>query len=1117
MVRKLLLLGLASFLFSFPGVIRAEDTEIFGGAPINIPPNVLIIFDNSISMGQSITVQGTGEAWVKTTLYSGAYDNTYVYSTSNGTTWTKFRSIGSNHVVDPAEIACADAMNTLNDLGNWRGNTRNNAPYGCGVTGDSKYRNLRTGNYLNYLLISGPHSRVKIDVAKETICNLIDTTSGVRFGLMSFNPSSPTEGGIIQAPLADRNSAADKQALKDIVNSLGADTYTPLAETLAEAGLYYAGKTSWFNYESGSKINYATKYASNPAIVWRCQKNYIIIMTDGEPTYDRNHILDTQIYMNDKIIGDYDHDVPGMHSSEYYNTSGVAYSLEGSDFLDDVAKFLYDEDLMSGSSNDEAGKSFNSTDFPKQNIITYTIGFAIDQNLLTRTADAAHGQGRYFTTASDISLSDIFERIIGDIMISNSQFVAPVVPVNRMNRTFADNGVYLGIFAPDSENPGTWKGNIKKFGFSKNGDILDRDGTIATNADGSIKDGAHSAWVEVTGTEGMSIDKGGVGTVLKSQSSRNFKTYKPATDEDITITTADMNASTIDIPIQASDLGLSTADERNDLMKFVTASSIYAPGYSGSDTKARSWILGDIIHSQPAILYDLRAGQNKNVIFVGANDGFMHCFVDSDQGTSDDLTDDTVEESWTFMPWDILPNLKYLPSEGTTNLITGDTNHDYFVDGSPVLYRTNNKTYVVFGLRRGGKNISTGAELDHQYFILDVSTDTYTSPTLKASIAKNILGTELLGQSWSTPHFCKIRQTGGTTMVDVLLLTGGYDTNQDNADPGSSDTKGRALFAVNAADATLIDSFDHSNYDKMNYCMVDLKSYDDDDDGCDDVIYTPSLGGDLFVFESKKKTDGTYDGVWSHRLLFQAHNRGSTSKLRKFLYAPGVAQELWGDWVYIGSGDREHPSAMTGDETSPSTPTYNRFYAIRYTWPATWDDNSPLNDTGTGDNTLTDVTADLLQGTVASPSTMTEAEKATTRNNLATAGNGWFFDLEHPGEKIVSSPIVYNKVVYFTTYTPTSDTSSGEDLCGSGTGSGTGRVYAVDYKTGEAVFEDFDGDSTKLTKEDRYMSLGSGIPSQPALVVTEQGTFIVVGTERGVKPINTNDTRFMTRYYWLKQ
>ncbi|MCD6569607.1 MAG: VWA domain-containing protein [Deltaproteobacteria bacterium] len=1034
MPKKILII---CFIFSLVFMSKAgwaDDTDIFGGGVINVPPNILIIFDNSGSM----------DGWVDTIpvefdpteTYTGDYDKSWVYYSFLGFLWFKFEDIGADGVVDATEIACDSARDALNTNGHWQGQIQSSGSHSCG--GFVSYM-LRTGNYCNYLSSAGAESRKKIDIAKDTINDLIDTTDGVNFGLMCFNNN---EGGYIVAPLG-----SDKATLHSAVNSITASGWTPLAETLAEAGLYFARKPSWAN----AGVDYNTAF--DHAIQWRCQKNYVIIMTDGESTMDRGDILTRADYINGKPIQDNDNDEhePGYSQEIYYASSG-------SDYLDDVAKFLYEEDLLTGDLYDSGGISFddpNDSRLAKQNIITYTIGFDIDNTLLEETADSSHGQGDYYTTEATggggVSLSDIFQKIIGSILKTNSEFVAPVVPVSRMNKTYAGNCVYLGVFSPDSS--GLWKGNLKKFGLSEDGQLLDRDGNLATESSGAIKEGAHSCWVLVDGLEGMDVEKGGAGQALLTQTSRYFYTYNTGTS----LTAFDK------AHITPSDLGLATTSERDDLIDFVRAEGDYDP--SGGGDNARPWVLGDILHSRPAVLYD--DSNYKNVIFVGANDGFLHCFVDDDKGTYDDLTDDTVEEIWTFVPWDLLPELQFLHD---------DSDHDYFVDGTPVVYTTGNNTYVVFGLRRGGD----------KYYTLDVSN--YASPSFVWEIAPDILGTESLGQSWSTPHFCTIKESGGNTR-DVLLLAGGYDTNQDNVDPGASDSKARAVYAVDAAAGALCTNlnFNHTTYANMQYCIIDLTSFDNDGDGYEDTIYAGSLGGNLFVFNDR---DG--DGTWDAIRLFSAGNSG-TDELKKFFNSPGIVQETFGDYVYIGTGDREDPQRTT---------VVNQFYAIKNTWPAIWDDSS---DTLTPSD-LVNVTSCILQDP-----TKTEAEKDAVRAALA-AGSGWYINLENSGEKVVSSPLVFHKVVYFTTFSPSADTGSSDDLCSLGYGSGTARLYAIDYKTGNAVF-DFTEDD-QLTKTDRSINIGSGIPSQPVIVVTKTGVHVIVGTEGGVfsQPITSGQD--IIRYYW---
>jgi type IV pilus assembly protein PilY1 len=978
--------------------------------------------------------------------------------------------------------------------------------------------------------------------------------------------------------------------------NLTPNTWTPLAETLAEAGLYFARQKSW----SDPTVDYGNQTLIPYAIQWRCQKNYIIIMTDGDSTHDygsqtssytppSNSIL-TGTYLNNKTIGDYDNS--GQNERTQYKDSSGTHSIpqsdapSGSDYLDDVAKFLYDNDLLSASSpgggKDTGGTSYDNTDYPKQNIITYTIGITSDnggdvisafgQSLLARAADSTHGHGKSFLVSDDTHLEAAFDSIITEILATNSQYISPVVPVNRMNKTYADNGLYIGLFKPDGNYPGLWKGNLKKFGFDTSGDILDRSGNIATNSDGSIMDSAHSAWVDVGSgnPDGMQVDKGGAGAELLTQATRTIWTHKYGTGTGtgkIAFSTSTVNPSDLGLCTTSGDTTTTNINMRNDLVSFVTASGNYAPT---STVSPRAWILGDIVHSQPAILYDKT--NNKNVIFVGANDGFLHCFVDSDKGTTS-LIDDTIQELWAFTPWDLLPGLQYLPSFNSTQYITPDTDHDYYVDGSPTMYQTSaNNKYLAFGLRRGGmdlttKQASTRKEVADQYFILNMND--YTSPSLAAWIPTTILvsgsTTQKLGQSWSTPHYCKFR-TGTTTdssgnkipvSQDVLLLAGGYDINQDSSNPGTNDTWGRALFAVNAeagglgqmTSSSVLFNYNYYNYPQMMYCMVDFTSYDNDSDGCEDTIYAPSAGGDIFAFRNTKQSGGTY--AWSKMRLFNAASSdGTTATLRKFLYAPGIVQDYIngavGDYVFIGSGDREHPSDTT---------VTNRFYAIKNTWPITWNDTTPLTDIN-----LVDLSADNLQD-----SSVSQTVKDNILNQLQTS-SGWYINLENSGEKVVSTPIIYNKVIYFTTYSPTSSSASGTDKCSAGTGTGTGRLYAINYLNGEAAFafnsgsssggsssggsssggsssggsssggsssggsssggsssggSSSGGSSSSPTKVDRSLSLGAGIPSQPTLVITQGsdsngGALIMVGTQQGTLAINTDDQQSLKRYFWMK-
>ena len=218
--------------------------------------------------------------------------------------------------------------------------------------------------------------------------------------------------------------------------------------------------------------------------------------------------------------------------------------------------------------------------------------------------------------------------------------------------------------------------------------------------------------------------------------------------------------------------------------------------------------------------------------------------------------------------------------------------------------------------------------------------------------------------------------------------------------------------------------------------------------------------------------------------------------LRKFFYAPSVVQQNFagnlGDWIYLGSGDREDPQ---------SNDVVNRFYAIKNPWPTGWendDDTLAVTD-------LSDVNYDIYNDTGA-----TQLQKDTKTLELELK-SGWWFNLGNSGEKIVSSPLVFDKVVYFTTFTPTSESSPATDSCSTGSGAGIARLYAVNYENGSAVF-DLDNDGQK----ERSYIIGSGIPSQPIVVATEDELILMIASEKKVVTSEIEVNRDFIPYYWLQ-
>jgi len=996
-----ILLSICSIHFSF-----AHDTDLYMSSGEGVEPNILIIFDNSGSMNEEVATRNYDPAIAYDPLEVPTSDSGKVYRRS-GWSWVFF----ANSIAD---VACAAARTALTNYGHYEGGT--NAS--CGGTN----RVLRTGNYRNYIASGGDISEAKLVIAKRVITDFLNTVNGVKLGAMVFNTS---QGGRIHTTVKSLTSSNRTQLITDI-NAIVASTWTPLAETLYEAGRYFKGGSSYFN----SGVSYTSP------IEYSCQRNYVIVITDGEPTEDRDNVLPT-------IIGDRDGDqrepIGALHDPDYPNN--------GSDYLDDVARYLYDTDLRTDLSG-------------TQNINTYTIGFTIDNDLLNRTSTQGHG--KYFYSQNAQQLADAFQNIIDEILAKTSSFVAPVVPVSRMERTQSGDKLYLALFKPIQNK--MWNGNVKKYGIAqqynynntiKPGDILDANNTLALDSSGQFFETARSYWTISGLMDGDDAGKGGVGGILMN---RDFTVFDPSSGiprkiytylgTNSYLTHSSNRFDTTNITPAMLGLGADTS-ARDKLVRFVYGYDAYDDDGNSITNEKRDWILGSFLHSRPLVVhYDA----SQSVIFAGSNDGMLHAFDDS-----------TGEELWGFIPPDLLNKLHALHEDIL----------ELFVDGSPKAYITRdafgsiNKAIVIFGERRGG----------NRYYALDV-----TNPQVPKYLweinpgASGSLYAEM-GQTWSTPYIGKITYGAGEKWV--AFVGGGYDDGQDNDIP-PADTKGRAVYVVDVLDGSLIKRFSYAEIPEMTYSIPsDITRIDASDDGKIDRLYVGDMGGRMWRFDIGDPAPAN----WTGKIILSGYSGA------KIFYPPDVTMESGSyEMLFFGTGDREAPK-----ETS----MVNRLYVVK-------DKNL---STSLAESDLYDVTSGELQATGT-----TEARKAEILAYLRSA-SGWFIQLTaNSGEKCLSPSVVLSRVAYYTTFTP--GAGGGSDPCH--VGEGTGRIYALQYQTGNAVLNyDLTNDTggTVINAGDRSKIIGMGIPSGVVVTFVQGQAVGFIGVGGGIAPIELSSKELEPKYW----
>jgi Tfp pilus tip-associated adhesin PilY1 len=590
--------------------------------------------------------------------------------------------------------------------------------------------------------------------------------------------------------------------------------------------------------------------------------------------------------------------------------------------------------------------------------------------------------------------------------------------------------IYMGYFEP-SPTP-FWQGHFKAY-------RLNEDGSVPVDTNGNP---VNPVWEASTGTP----ESRRIYTVLGDGNSLTEFTIGNLKNDDLDVT---------------------RDQDRRNVINHIRGIDAFDVNRNKNVTELRNWAIGDIFHSSAVVVgspsssfedvgfngtdgfYQRKSARTK-VILVGANDGMLHAFNAA-----------TGREEWAYIPNGVLKQLKKMSEV-----------HTYYVDSSPKVadvwfYSEASdttksadewKTVLVCGLRKGGKS----------YFALDI-TDT-TNPSFLWEFPKSSNAETLakMGESWSEPAIGRVKIEVGEKLVErwVTFVGAGYDPNEKDKDAADV---GQGFFVIDIKTGQVLWEFSYlkgeGEWNEMTHSMAaPPRAVDLNFDGYVDRVYAGDLGGQMWVF------DVSFDGVgkksnsqWAGKRLFQPPQENPEK--HPVYYQPSVALDPSGTpWVYFGTGDRENPLKKN---------IQDRFYAVK-------DDDAR----GTTDSDK--------EGYPYSEKDLSDV----TSNNTYTRDllkKGWFIRLEK-GEKVLARPMVYNRIVYFTTYTHTDP-----DPCKV---AGTGKLYSVEYLSGGGsgnLSEDAYTTGVLSEVSNRYVvTTGPGLPSAPVITINTTGVAsVIVGTVSG--------------------
>lgn len=914
---------------------------------------------------------------------------------------------------------------------------------------------LYSANYLNWVMVEPllalADSPTRLDVVKDVTYNVVDSTNNINIGLMRFDSSSSQggyEGGSVRYPVLD--VTASRNDFKSRLKTMTHGGYTPLAETLYENYLYWAGKDVLYgnraspSNSTGVTISGSGNNTYESPIKYTCQKNYNIYLSDGDATRDNSA---------DVLIDGLD-GVEGCGDAPTANC------------LDELAKYMSTHDVYDGIDG-------------VQTVSTYTVGFDIDHKLLRKTAEDSGA--KYYRANNAAQLTQVFNKIIAEILSVNTTFSAPAVSINAFNRTTHRNELYFTLFKP-AIGP-HWNGNLKRFKlqFDATGipSIVDSQ-TPPQNAindkTGFFDDNAYSWWTDTSGSaDGGEVSKGGAAAHITN--TRTVYTYTGASaPNNVDLTTSSNRFVETNTSITNAMLDIKITDPvgfRDKVIRWSRGLDAYDDNGDGNTDDARK-LMGDPLHSEPALIQYAGPDNNPDITaYVATNDGVLHA-VDTRDGT----------ELFSFIPQemlklqrvvaeDIAGNGKAYGLDGSVEALVIDNNTNGIIETG-----FGDKVYIFFGQRRGGSN----------YYAMDV-TDR-DKPVLMWVINGGTGDFAQLGQSWSNIQVKKIKYNAGE--VDVAVFAGGYDTDQDSVTTRTPDSIGNAIYIVNALTGQRLwwassDSAADLVLPAMQYSIpARLKAVDVKGDGYLDRMYVGDMGGQIWRVDIVAGNDTLNNLVSAVRMVDLAAD-ASTADNRRFYYPPDVAFVAEPEKppylaLAFSSGYRAHPLKRDN---------HDRIYMVR--------DPDIFDPPAAGTYSVPITEADLYDATADVIGTGTADEKAADVLILDSK-KGWYVTLTEPsagfvGEKGLAEALIIEGLMVVTTYIPQDRTST--SACEPA--DGVGRVYFLNLGDATPVYN-FD---TLVDGDERYATkVGGGLPPGAVPIFTKDGSAIMVGTETVENPID---------------
>lgn len=830
-----------------------------------------------------------------------------------------------------------------------------------------------------------------------------------------------------------------------------------------------------------------------------CRQNYLVFATDGDWNGDTG--------LNTNQDGTAGSTITGPGGQTYTYSAASPYQDSYSSTLADNAMRYWKRDIQSGLPNDVPTNSQDPAFW--QHMVMFGVGLGVNgtgdlpqmlagttawpnpnDGALQRIDDLAHAsldtRGGYLSAADPSAFANALTTTLADIVSRVSSSTSAAVSAQPAGEYKTTTQAFAASYHPNG-----WWGELMAYPI------------VRTN-NGGLAQGQYANWNASCVLTGGACPSMQNDPSISAQSGRVLLTWSNNTGAIFNASNTGLNSNLVDYLTgsRTQEQPSGAYRKRTGVLGDIVNSSplwVGPPGYSYG-TSMKDLLTGTTGSETSYPSFQSSKAQREQIIYVGANDGFVHGFRAGSNDANGDFNTATNDgrEVLAYFPSVLASSID---SYASTNYA-----HSYYVDATPgtgdLYYSGAWHTWLVGGLGAGGRG----------FYALDVTDPSNFSTSNASTIVKADVNPSNIDSLCGVSNDSCSNDLGDTFGSPIIrrmhdgkwavIAGNGYNSPSGNAsifialiDPQTGQW---SLKDIQLAGPV------NGNANGIAY----VTAADLDGDKIADYIYAADLYGKVWRIDVTSPSSANWVAQTPH-LVYRATDVSSNAQpITTQVVVSSVPQSSGDNKVMVMFGTGSSLTQAGLDSTQTQT-----VYGIWDGDMATWNSKSSVKYAAWSTVPSSLDRSSLQQQTVVNLGTQSGLSyRSLTNNTICWAGAsnltscsqynkyGWYVDLPASGERVAYNPVLLNGALQLNTAIP----SAGVGLTCNVTPA-SGFTMAFNPATGGVFVENnqqvpfFADQNNNLTLINNYpiMGVGLGATGSVGIIRDDGKTFAVLNQQSG--------------------